>query len=60
MVTFSKPSLLFWIDLFYGVVGEREELSCGAQMVDFQKYSLFMASAMSLVSLGLIFKGQKI
>lgn len=45
MAAFSKSSSLFWIDLFYGVVEEREELHCGAQIVDLQKYSLLLASA---------------
>lgn len=50
MASFSKSRSLFWIDLFYGVMAEREELHCGAQTADFQKYSLFIASATGVTS----------
>lgn len=51
MATSSNAALLPWVALFYGVGVGRAELRCGAQVLGFQKYSLFAVSATALLSL---------
>lgn len=50
--TFSKTGLLFWVALFYAMIGERE-LYSGAQMLDFsQVFPIYSLSNIPVVPSG--------